>query len=260
MKDPASLQNFFSRLKKSSESFGHLPFNRELKLQPTSQIPWFYYAVPWFPLSDILREVQNLKPLFVEHREGESHHGWKSLCLHGISAQKTMCYFDYGLKEDDSIYHWTEIAPQCPITYNFFKNQFPADTYKRIRFMLLEPGGFVAPHRDRNTKSLGPLSIALNTPDQCYFGVEGHGLIPLRAGGFYLIDLSNNHSVWNRSQEDRYHITVEAHHGSHFYQYMYALLKTYEKKYPFRRFINSDYYSTRKKILRGLNQSQPVIK
>lgn len=244
----SQVSDFFSHLKKAPPSFGQLPFDRNLKMTPPSKIPWFEFFMPDFPLDSILKEVQSIKSLFVEHRDGEVHRGWKSLCLHGLSARQTMCYFDYGYTKEQAQYNWTEIAPLCPTTVDFFRTHFPAESYERIRFMLVEPGGYVAPHRDRNTASLGPLSIALNAPANCHFGLEGHGLIPIRQGGFYLIDLSNRHSVFNQSPVDRFHITVEAHHGSHFYQYMHHLLKTYEETHPFRRHFNKDYYFVKKKI------------
>lgn len=244
----SEVNHFFSTMKKASSSFGQLPFDRNLKMTPPSKIPWFEFFIPEFPLNAIFKEVQAIKSLFVDHRDGEVHRGWKSICLHGLSAKQTMCYFDYGLKKEDAHYNWTEIAPFCPTTVEFFKTYFPAESYERIRFMLVEPGGYVSPHRDRNESSLGPLSIALNAPPNCNFGIEGHGLIPIQPGGFYLIDLSNRHSVFNQSNVDRFHITVEAHHGSHFYKYMLHLLKTYERKHPLRRFLNKDYYFLKRKI------------
>jgi hypothetical protein len=242
------VESFFSDLSCGPKDFGDLPFNKKLKMQPESQMPWFEFFVPDFPREEILSEVQALKPLFVEHRETEAHFGWKSLCLHGISAQKTMCYFDYGYSSKDVAYKWTEIAHLCPRTVNYFKNNFPSDHYERIRFMLVEPGGYICPHKDREEKSLGPLSIALNVPQNCRFGLENHGIVPLQPGGFYLLDLSNKHSVWNQSNEDRYHITVEMHNGSKFYQYLNILLKNYEKKHPIRKLFNKNYRLVRDEI------------
>ena len=77
------------------------------------------------PYADMLAEAQALEPQFVAHREGDSH-GWRSLCVHGISAEKTDSANAYGLDPADmSIYQWTEIVDQCPVTYNYFKNIFP---------------------------------------------------------------------------------------------------------------------------------------
>ncbi|MBY0384020.1 aspartyl/asparaginyl beta-hydroxylase domain-containing protein [bacterium] len=212
--------------------------------------------MPDFPTNEILYEIQSLNTLFVVHREAELHKGWKSLCLHGLSAQKTMCYFDYGLKKEEASYSWTEIAEQCPKTFYYFKHLFPADSYERIRFMLVEPGGYVYPHRDREKNSLGPISIALNAPKKCRFVLENHGLIPLKPGGFYLIDLSHRHSVWNLSNENRYHITVECHHGSKFYKYISHLLFAYGKQHPFKKWLNQDYHSIKKMIKEKLAANQ----
>jgi hypothetical protein len=243
------VENFFLTKKLAPASFGHLPFDQNLKLTPASQIPWFEFFMRDFPTEDILQEVKSIKHLFVEHREESLHKGWKSICLHGISAEKTMCHFDYGLSEDEVVYGWTEIESLCPITTNYFKNIFPAEKYKRIRFMLVEPGGFVGPHRDRENKSLGPLTIALNTPQNCRFGIDGFGVIPIQPGGFYLVDLSNRHSVWNQSNEDRFHITVECAHGKYHNEYLKQLFCTYEQKHPLRRWFNSTYWKMRKVFL-----------
>jgi hypothetical protein len=243
---------FYSQLKVAPHSYGSLPFDEQLKMTPSSKIPWFEFFMADFPREAILKEVAALKSLFVEHREGELHRGWKSLCLHGLSAQKTMCHFDYGISKEDAKYQWTEIAQECPETLYYFRHVFPAESFERIRFMLVEPGGFVGPHRDRDSNSLGPLSIALNAPENCRFGLENHGLIPIKAGGFYLIDLSNRHSVWNQSEIDRFHITVESYHGKFFYKYMFHLLKTFEKNHPVKRWFNRDYHLTKRRIINEL--------
>ncbi len=237
---------FFLNKKPSRSSFVDLPFDETLKLKPPSQMPWFEFFMEDFPVEEILQEAKNIKHLFVEHREANLHKGWKSICLHGISAQKTMCHSDYNLSEDEANYDWTEIEKLCPVSVHYFKRIFPAETYKRIRFMLVEPGGYVGPHRDRDTKSLGPLTIALNAPKNCHFGIEGYGTIPIKAGGFYLVDLSNRHSVWNQSDEDRFHITVECLHGKHHKDYLKKLLHTYEKTHPLRRWFNLQYLKMRK--------------
>ena len=42
-------------------------------------------------------------------------------------------------------------------------------TYDRVRYMFLEPGGFITPHNDYEHDKLGPLNISLNNPENCYF-------------------------------------------------------------------------------------------
>ena len=249
MKPIENVENFFLNKKIAPSSFGDLPFDHNFKLTPPSQMPWFEFFMPDFPLNEILQEVKNIKHLFVEHREADLHRGWKSICLHGISAEKTMCHFDYGLSEEEVVYGWTEIESLCPVAKNYFEHIFPAEKYKRIRFMLVEPGGFVGPHRDRDNKSLGPLTIALNAPNHCRFAVDNFGFIPMKPGGFYLIDLSNRHSVWNQSNEDRFHITVECAPGKYHKEYLKHMLGAYESKHPLSRWLNSSYWKMRKVFL-----------
>lgn len=221
-----NIEKFFSSLKEGPPNFGPLPFDNSMNIVTVPAVPWYSFAFPDFDHLSILNELESLKSIFVEHRPDEGHKGWKSLSLHGcLDAFKTMCPEDYGIKEEEAIYHWTEIADKCPITTRYFQAHFPSESYRRIRFMLVEPGGYILPHRDRERNYLGPLSIAVNAPDQCAFGLENHGIIPIQAGGFYLIDISNRHCVWNQSSRDRYHITVEVDLGSQKQKYLEMLIK-----------------------------------
>ncbi len=207
------LGNFYKSWDRNIELEGEIPINDQLKLESKYNLPWYQFNLPDFPLAEILSEVKATKDLFVPHRDSEGNHLWKGICLHGLGKEKTMCPEDYGILEKDAHYSWTEIADLCPITKRYFSESYPSEAYHRIRFMLIEPGGYILPHRDRERKGLrGPLSIPLTVPDECHFVVENFGRIPLESGKGYLIDLSNRHSVWNRSNEDRYHIIAEAHY------------------------------------------------
>ena len=53
-------------------------------------------------------------------------------------------YFD---KENMPEYDWTELADLCPITKQWLQN-LGFKKYQRVRFMLLDPGGYINPHRD----------------------------------------------------------------------------------------------------------------
>lgn len=74
--------------------------------------------------------------------------------------------------------------------------------------MLLEGGASIPLHRDQQSKSLGPVNLALNNPDGCTFDMPDIGEVPFAAGRAFLIDISNPHTVINRSPEDRYHLIV----------------------------------------------------
>ena len=192
-------------------------------------------GLPWLPLDieipyrEILEEANNIKHLFVYHTDqrtavgaprskanwryntvgGTRSKGWKGVCIHGISAEKTNHFTQYGYKsEDETPYNWTEITKFCPITTKFFKEQYPCSDYFRVRFMLLEPGGYISPHVDSEKIALSPVNIALNHPKNCLFKMEKHGIVSMTPGRVMLLDVSNKHAYINKSKEDRIHIIV----------------------------------------------------
>ena len=193
-------------------------------------------GLPWLPLKidipyqSMLEEAQSIKHLFVPHRDkdrqgGYRHKGWKSLCIHGISAEKTNHFTEYGYKSNDETpYVWTETAKLCPVTTNFFKERYPISNYFRVRFMLLEPGGFISPHVDTEKSSLSPVNIALNHPKGCVFKMEKPGVVPMKPGIVMLLDVSNKHAYINKSEEDRIHIIV---HGKPTKEYKELVEKSY---------------------------------
>lgn len=249
MKEPTKVKNFFEKLYLGKSFFSTPPININQEFKQDPPIPWFEFSLPSFPHREILSEVSKIKGHFVEHRPNENHSGWKSVCLHGIDAYKTNCYFDYGYETEEEVnYNWTEISNLCPIATNYFKNIFPSSSYRRIRFMLVEPDGYIFPHKDRDEQYLGPLSICLNAPDKCLFGLKEHGLIPLKPGKGYLIDISNVHSVWNQSSEDRYHITVEMNPGKFYQQYLELLFSNYCKHLGYKKYFTPGYYKFKKYI------------
>ena len=197
-----------------------------------SGLPWLPLEIP-IPRQEMLEEALAIKHLFVAHRDqdfqgGYRHKGWKSLCIHGISAEKTNHFTQYGYKSnEDAPYNWTEIAELCPATTTFFKERYPMADYYRVRFMLLEPGGFISPHVDTEKPSLSPVNIALNHPKGCNMKMKGHdGYVPFTPGDSMLLDVGNTHAYLNKSDEDRYHIIV---HGVHSKEYEELVERSYEK-------------------------------
>ena len=184
-----------------------------------SKLPWLQLDIT-FPYKRMLAEVKAIKSLFVQHRAEEQiagyrHKGWASLCIHGVSSYKTNHYTSYGYKSNEETpYIWTEIAAKCPYTYDFFKNTYPCDNYYRVRFMLLEPGGYIAPHNDMNEHKLSPVNIALNHPTNCLMKMAHHGTVPFKEGTAFILDVGNTHAYYNKSNEDRYHIIVHGNYKS----------------------------------------------
>jgi hypothetical protein len=176
-------------------------------IQTRSGLPWLPLQLPFpLPHEAMLTEARQLREQFVPHRSAkEDHRGWYSLCLHGLSSVHTGPRDRY---HTDLPYDWTDICKFCPITHNFFRDVFGYQSYARVRFMLVEAGGYILPHRDSTTDELTAINIALNNPEHCDFVMENAGTVPLQAGRAVLLSLSRQHIVWNRSIEDRYHIIV----------------------------------------------------
>ena len=80
--------------------------------------------------------------------------------------------------------------------------------------MLLEPGGYIAPHTDTLKHKLSPVNIALNHPKGCIMKMAGHGTVPFKDGEAYILDVGNTHAYYNKSNEDRYHIIVHGNYKS----------------------------------------------
>jgi len=199
-----------------------------------SGLPWLKLDIQ-FNYESMLKEAIALKDRFVKHRDndgvgGYRHKGWRSLAIHGISAEKTNHYEQYGYKSNEETpYRWTEISGLCPNTVSFFKNQFPYKKYYRVRFMLLEPGGYITPHTDTFENKLSPINMALNHPKECKMKMKGHdGFVPFKPGTAMLLDVGNEHAYINESNEDRYHIIV---HGVKTKEFEELVIRSYEKTY-----------------------------
>ena len=172
------------------------------------------------PREAMLAEAKSLREFFVYHRVGGQHRGWRSLCLHGISSVHTENHDRYGFGDRESApYQYTDISKFCPISTAFFQDVFGYDVYDRVRFMLLEPGGYILPHADVSWKQLGPVNIALNNPDGCVFAMEDWGMVPFYDGTANMLAVGYQHAVYNNSDQDRYHIIVHGTRGNRWQDY-----------------------------------------
>lgn len=226
---PPALQSFYDDNRPLRFTAQRLSLVSTRDVINRSGLPFLPLALPFdVPHAAMLTEARALRHLFVNHRsDGEDHQGWSSLCLHGLSSTQTRCHTEYGYSDPaEAPYGWTEIADLCPVTTAFFRDLFGYDRYARVRFMGLEPGGYILPHRDSDTDRLNAINIALNNPDGCDFVMEGKGLVPFRPGTANMLALVNRHIVWNRSSEDRIHIIVHGRRapGSH---WRHTLLRSY---------------------------------
>lgn len=161
------------------------------------------------PHEAMLNEAKSLRTGFVSHREGGNHRGWRSLCLHGLSSVHTENHDRYGYTDRASApYGWTDISKFCPVSTKFFQEQFGYDEYDRIRFMLLEPGGYILPHEDVDWKQLSAVNLAINNPQGVEFVMANWGIVPFSPGSVNMLAVGNMHAVYNNSDEDRFHIIV----------------------------------------------------
>lgn len=167
-----------------------------------------------FPYLEMLEEAKKLSHRFVPHRDGESS-GWESLTLHGLGEDKTGSWEDYGYKHGGDAgrdMFWTEAAKESPITTNFFLNHFPSQRYGRIRFMKLKAGGYIGKHSDSSKPIIENINLVLNNPINCLWKWEDDGSeFFMEPGAAYAMNVHYHHSVYNNSNEDRYHMIVVRH-------------------------------------------------
>lgn len=173
-----------------------------------SRLPWLELHGIAVPYEQMRAEAQNLRHRFVDHR-GDNGTGWKSLCIHGISAEHTNSAASYGFSDDTAPYDWTDIQEQCPVTVDFFRNHFHYQSYQRVRFMLLEPGGYIEPHQDSDTYYVASaINMSLTNPLGCSLTTT-EGSVPFRdSGSMFYFNTSYQHAAYNGSDQDRFHIIV----------------------------------------------------
>ncbi|HMN68572.1 MAG TPA: aspartyl/asparaginyl beta-hydroxylase domain-containing protein [Bdellovibrionales bacterium] len=188
------------------------------RLRTELKIPYLQLPVPDVDWATMLVEAQKLESHFVPHRSSDSR-GWKSLCLHGIEADQTLSCDRYGFANEQATpYKWTWAAEAAPVTTAWLKrlkDDGYFQEYYRIRYMWLEPEGFIRFHRDRpeEQNSLGPMNVALNMPEGCHWIFKAWGFLPFQPGSAMAVDVSNLHAVSNRSGIDRVHLIVHGKYG-----------------------------------------------
>lgn len=157
------------------------------------------------PHVDILTEVQAQRHRFVKHR-GDNHPGWLSMTLHGQGVEYTDPKHNYPDVQQD--YHWTELAEHCPVTVDWLKNVWTFYEFDRVRFMLLEPGGWISPHSDFETRRLAAYNVAISNPPGVEFAMEDAGVIPWQAGEVRAIDIGRGHALRHTGDQERIHMII----------------------------------------------------
>jgi Aspartyl/Asparaginyl beta-hydroxylase len=216
--DSAENQNLLSEFMLHIDS-NPLPAWPQLKTnQPTTSdvyslnLPWLILNPNYeIPHEAMLREALAVQQFFVLHRRDAWM--WKSLCLYGISHAHTELLSDYGIEETpenlEKFCDYTDICRKlCPTTLSFLKNTVGYSDFTRVRFMLIEPGGYILPHKDQEKLNFGSLNIVLSHPEGCRFMVEPFGEVPLKPGNMFLFANGYKHAVYNQSSQPRVHMLI----------------------------------------------------
>ena len=152
-----------------------------------------------FPYKTIYEEIEPFLDNFVVHRANYSNGGWKSLTLHGTDVTVTT-------SKASTHFNWTTMADICPETKYYFDKVWPQPKHRRVRWMLLEPGGSINPHTDSEDNLLGDaVNFCITQPNNCDFTIGGE-VIPWKPGDVRLLNLSHTHEVHNKSNERRLHM------------------------------------------------------
>jgi hypothetical protein len=184
-------------------------------------------------------QLESTNASYVGHRTSNNQ-GWNSCCIHGIDIEKTGAWTNYGYINEAGVpYKWTELSNKTPIIKNFWKDQFPSDAYRRIRFMQLEPDSAITPHSDMPGKLPGednfnalefgiPVNIAVIHPADCHMVLEGYGIVPFKEGKAFIINIRNYHSVVNFSNQPRIHMIGHSFgYGSQKEKFSELVVKSY---------------------------------
>jgi hypothetical protein len=192
----------------------------------SSRLPWLQLDIH-VPTEQILAEIQNIKHLCVPHRDDYAENaGWESFCIHGKSWDATR---EDSYYSDSRPFQFTKEAQTLmPITVEYFKNQWPYHSYRRVRVMRLKPNGYISVHKDSDVSQLSPINIAITHPSQCGFVMEKYGTVPFVPGRAMLLDVSNYHTVFNHSDQDRWHIIVHQIPDNNFQD---LVVKSYKTMY-----------------------------
>jgi hypothetical protein len=192
-------------------------------------------------VSSWIKEAEDSKTHLVPHRESDSH-GWNSCCIHGIDPSSTGAWTSYGYTQEDQVpYHWTSVSSKTPAIKKFWQ-EFPYDSYRRIRFMELEAGGHISPHSDAPGRLPGeenfdalkfgvPINVALVHPEECYMSLDGHGCVPFEPGKAFIINIRNYHSVINLSNTPRIHLIAHGKLENKVNRFCELVARSYRKQY-----------------------------
>jgi len=162
-------------------------------------------------ISEVVEELSRSEFLAIPHRADNSN-GWRSIVLHGLCSIMTEAPYNYvelGIVDKSIKETWTDASKFFPKTLSWIDQHVPFNTFSRIRVMVLDPGGYILPHKDLQSSFLGGgLNIAFTNPEGTEFAVEDNGLIPWEPGDVRMINIGKLHSIRNLGSKPRIHMLV----------------------------------------------------
>ncbi len=199
-------------------------------------------GIPWLELDlkfnvDVWKQqVLEAEPHYQEYRDSYGDK-WSSCCLHGLGIDKTYTADNYGHNEYHAPYQYTDLAYKCPVITDFWKYQFPAERYTRVRFMKLAAGGKIDWHTDGSIPedvdplmSILPINLAIVHPKNCEMFV-GDKLVPWQEGKVMMINISERHAFFNHSSKDRIHMIANVVLGNRTKEFCDMLVRCYNEQY-----------------------------
>ena len=202
----------------------------------TSNDSWIRLDID-FDVDRARNEILEIDDFFVEHRDGENHQGWSSCCLHGIDIDKTLGWENYTDQEQNVKYSWTSLCDRVPYITDFWKNIFPVESYKRLRFMKLDAGGKISRHRDHSPEQIQhydifrdgiAVNLAITNPVNCVMKFDS-GEVPWQPGSAFMLNVSHYHQVDNYSTKPRVHMIAHAVIGNKKQEFCDLLYRSYKK-------------------------------
>ena len=198
-------------------------------------IEWCRENDIWYLKVDIeipeacIQEAQDVYDagFFVDHRFGDGD-GWCSAAIHSYvhedKPNTSMGWYHtknpdsyQGLNEKNVKWGWTEIADYAPETKRWLED-FPHKSYRRLRFMLLEPDGKIIAHHDSNEARdargarrniAGAINLAFYQPENCYLRrADTKEELPFENCTGFWFDNGVEHEAHNASTENRFHFIM----------------------------------------------------
>jgi hypothetical protein len=195
-------------------------------MDTTDRLAEFLLAQPFLDLGKLFEPEPVLKEAlahlaeFVPHSGGSTGSaGWRSLAIKSIGGNSTRTEAAHRYRDNNAQQTaFTPLWSRCPATKAVLTSSAKVNAARRIRFMMVEPSGYIAPHKDSDDFLSVTVNYVVNVPDGSRFWVDinadgTHGPMtsesPLIPGHIILINVACCHALRNSSDAPRIHIIVE---------------------------------------------------